>query len=145
MVGTGLVLTAVAFTINILIAGAAPPTFWAPEEISQFGFVKMVLATVPTVLGNTLGFYMSYRQYYPRALVRFLVPAAGFYVAFMSIPVWGLISGGILTAFAVGAILNTVAVAIVVPALLALRSGTEIASQPVPGAARELLAETAVK
>ena len=42
----------------------------------------------------------------------------GFYLAFRAIPLWGLISGGTLTAFAVGAILNTIAVAVAVPALL---------------------------
>jgi uncharacterized membrane protein len=116
-----------------------------PGEASQFGTVKVVLATVPAVLGNILGFYMSYRKYDPRALVKFLAPAAGFYAAFMSIPVWGLLSGGTLTAFAVGAALNTVAVAIAVPALLALRPGSKIAPEPIPDDAGELLAETAVK
>lgn len=145
VVGVGLVLSALAFAVNTLIAGAAPPAFGAPEEVSRFGFVKVVLATVPAVLGNTLGFYMSYRRYDPRALVMFLAPAAGFYVAFMSIPVWGLLSGGTFTAFAVGTILNTAAVAIAVPALLALRRGSEIAPKPIPDDAGELLAETAVK
>ena len=107
--------------------------------------MKVALATVPAVLGDALGFYMSYRRYDPRALVKFLAPAAGFYVAFMSIPVWGLLSGGTFTAFAVGAILNTVAVAIAVPSLLALRPGSEIAPSPIPDDAAELLAETAVK
>src|ERR687893_1808803 len=114
-------------------------------EASQFGTVKVVLATVPAVLGNILGFYLSSRRYDPRALVKFLAPAAGFYVAFMSIPVWGLLSGGTFTAFAVGAILNTVAVAVAVPALLALRPGSKIAPEPIPEDAGELLAETAVK
>ncbi len=145
VVAVGLVLSAVAFAINTLIANAAPPAFGAPEEISQFGFVKVALATIPAVLGNALGFYMSYRRYNPRALVKFLAPAAGFYAAFMSIPVWGLLSGGTFTAFAVGAILNTVAVAIAVPALLVLRPGTEVAPEPAPHDAGELLAETAAK
>ena len=135
----GLVLSAAAFAINTLIANAAPPALGAPGEVSQFGTVKVVLATLPAVLGNTLGFYMSYRGYDPRALVKFLAPAAGFYVAFMAIPTWGLISGGTLTAFAVGAALNTVAVAVAVPALLALRPGT------APDALRELRAEPAAK
>ena len=145
VVGVGLVLSAVAFAINTLIANAAPPALGAPGEVSQFGFVKVVLATVPAVLGNALGFYMSYRSHHPRALVKFLAPAAGFYVAFMAIPLWGLISGGTLTAFAVGSALNTVAVAVAVPALLALRPGPEFAPEPVPDHAGELLAETAVK
>ena len=139
----GLVLSAVAFAINMLVANAAPPALGAPGEVAQFGAVKVVLATVPAVLGNALGFYMSYRRYDPRALVRFLAPAAGFYVAFMSIPVWGLISGGTLTAFAVGAVLNTVAVAVAVPALLALRP--QSAASPAPDGLRELRAEPATK
>jgi hypothetical protein len=145
VVGVGLLLSAIAFAVNMLIANAAPPAFGAPEEVSQFGFAKVLMATVPAVLGNALGFYMSYRRYDPQALVKFLAPAAGFYVAFMSIPVWALISGGTYTAFAVGAILNTVAVAIAVPALLALRPEAEISPEPVPDDAGELLAETAVK
>ena len=145
VVGVGLILSAVAFAVNVLIVNAAPPALGAPGEVSQFGFLKVALATVPAVLGNALGFYMSYRKYDPRALLKFLVPAAGFYAAFMAVPVWGLISGGTLTAFAVGAIINTVAVAIAVPALLALRPGPEIDQEPVPDNAGELLAETAVK
>ncbi|QIN83497.1 hypothetical protein GBA63_13290 [Rubrobacter tropicus] len=143
VVGVGLLLSAIAFAVNTLIAGVAPPAFGAPGEVSQFGFVKVLMATVPAVLGNTLGFYMSYRKYDPRALVKFLAPAAGFYVAFMAIPVLGLISGGTFTAFAVGATLNTVAVAVAVPALLALRP--QIIPEPVPDDAGELLAQTAVK
>ncbi|QIN77440.1 hypothetical protein GBA65_01755 [Rubrobacter marinus] len=135
----GLVLSAVAFAINTLIASAGPPALGAPDEVSQFGTVKVVLATIPAVLGNALGFYMSYRSYDPRALVKFLVPAAGFFVAFMSIPVWGLLAGGTVTAFVVAATLNVVAVAVAVPALLALRPG--IAPDNVLG----LPAETAVK
>lgn len=145
VVGLGLILSAVAFAINTLIANAAPPALGAPDEVSQFGFVKVVLATVPAVLGNTLGFYMSYRRYDPRALAKFLAPAAGFYLAFMSIPTWDLISGGTLTAFAVGSALNTVAVAIAVPALLAVRPGPETAPEPGSNDAGELVAEMAVK
>ena len=142
----GLVLSAVAFAINTFIAGAAPPALGAPEEVSHFGFVKVVLATVPAVLGNALGFYMSYRRHDPRADLKFLAPAAGFYVVFMSIPVWGLVSGGTVTAFAVGAIINTVAVAVAVPAFLALRPTTpEIAAEPAAYVAGESLAQTAVK
>lgn len=145
VVGVGLLLSAIAFAVNMLIANVAPPAFGVPGEVSQFGFAKVLMATVPAVLGNALGFYMSYRRYDPRALLKFLAPAAGFYAAFMSIPVWGLISGGTLTAFAVGAIINTVAVAIAVPALLALRPEAGISPEPVPDAAGELLAQTAVK
>ena len=143
VIGVGLLLSAVAFAVNTLIANVAPPAFGASEEVSRFGFVKVLMATVPAVLGNALGFYMSYRSYDPRALVKFLAPAAGFYAAFMAIPVWGLISGGTFTAFAVGAIINTVAVAIAVPALLALRPLA--APEPVPEDAGELLAQPAVR
>ena len=140
VVGVGLILSAIAFAVNVLIANAAPPALGAPPgEVAEFGFVKVALATVPAVLGDTLGFYMSYRKYDPRALVKFLASAAGFYVAFMFMPIRGLVSGGTLTAFAVGATLNTVAVAIAVPALLALRPGL------VPHEAGELPAGTAVE
>ena len=143
VVGVGLLLSAVAFAVNTLIANVAPPAFGAPGEVSQFGFVKVLMATVPAVLGNALGFYMSYRRHDPRADLKFLAPAAGFYAAFMAIPVWGLISGGTFTAFAVGATINTVAVAIAVPALLALRPLA--AAEPVSEDAGELLAQPAVR
>ena len=139
----GLVLSAVAFAVNTLISGSVPPALGAPEEASQFGFVKVVLATVPAVLGNALGFYMSYREPDPRADLKFLAPAAGFYLVFMSIPVWGLASGGTLTAFAVGATLNTVAVAVAVPALLALRP--QSAAAPAPDSFQELRTEPAAE
>ena len=67
----------------------------------------------------------------------------GFYPAFMAIPPWGLISGGTRTAFAVGSVLNTIAIA--VPALLVLRPGTEVAPETVSHDAGQLLAETAAK
>lgn len=135
----GLILSATAFAINTLIANAAPAALGAPGEVSQFGTMKVMMATLPAVLGNTMGFYMSYRRYDPRALVKFLAPAAGFYLAFMGIPTWGLVSGGTPTSFAVGAALNTVAVAVAVPALLALRPGT------APDDLRELRVEPAAK
>jgi hypothetical protein len=135
----GLVLSAVAFGINTLIAGAVPPALGAPDEVALFGTVKVVLATLPALLGNALGFYMSYRSYDPRADLKFLAPAAGFFVAFMVLPVWGLISGGTITAFAVASTLNIVSVAVAVPALLALRP------QTAPDALQELRAEPVVK
>ena len=144
MIGVGLVLSAVALAINTLIANAAPPALGVPDEVAQFGFVKVLMATVPAVLGNALGFYMSYRKYDPRALVKFLAPAAGFFVAFMSIPFYGLLAGGTFTAFAVASALNVVAVAVAVPALLALRPGARNSPEFAPGDAEELLARTTV-
>jgi hypothetical protein len=64
---------------------------------------------------------MSYRHYDPRALVKFLAPAAGFFLLFMVPPVWGLLPGGTFATFAVASLLNIVPVAIAVPALLSLR------------------------
>ena len=57
----------------------------------------------------------------------------------MGLPVWGLISGGTITAFAVAATLNVVAVAVAVPALLAIRPGA------APDDLRELRVEPAAK
>ena len=124
VVGVGLVLSAVAFAINTLIANAAPPALGAPGEVSQFGFAKVVLATVPAVLGNALGFYMSYRSHHPRALVKFLAPAAGFFVAFMIPPAWTLLlGGGTVATFATSSVVNIVPVSLAVAAFLALRPG----------------------
>ena len=53
--------------------------------------------------------------------MKFLAPAAGFFVAFMIPHIWGLLAGGTFAAFAVAAILSIVPVAIAVPTLLALR------------------------
>ena len=145
VVGVGVLLSAIAFAVSMLVANAAPPAFGAPGEVSRFGFAKVALATVPAVLGNALGFYMSYRRHDKRALVKFLAPAAGFYVAFMAIPAWGLLAGGTFTAFAVGATINTVAVGVAVPALLVLRPGPQTSRGPVPEDAAELLARTAAK
>ena len=142
VVGVGLVLSAIAFALDTLIAGSAPALLGAPEEASAFDVVKVLLSSVPAVLGNTLGFYMSYWSPDPRADLKFLAPAAAFFVAFMAIPTWGLISGGTLTAFAVGAILNIVPVAIAVPALLTLRPERDIAPEFIPADAGKLLAET---
>ena len=121
VVMVGIVLSAVAFGVNTLVANAVPPALGAPGEVAHFDAVRDVLATLPAVLGNTLGFYMSYRSPDPRADLKFLVPAAGFFVAFMGLPVWALVSGGTTTAFVVASALNVVSVSVAVPALLALR------------------------
>ncbi|CAA9453973.1 MAG: hypothetical protein AVDCRST_MAG80-2621 [uncultured Rubrobacteraceae bacterium] len=143
----GLVLSAIALALDTLIANAAPAAFGAPGEVSAFGPVKVLLASVPAVVGNTLGFYMSYRRYDPRALVKFLAPAAGFFVAFMVPPVWGLLAGGTFTAFAVASLLNIVPVAIAVPTLLGLRPGSQLGSAPAAslGNFQGLRAKTTVK
>lgn len=117
----GLVLSALALALDLLIADAAPAALGAPGEVPSFGFVKVLLASVPAVLGNALGFYLSYRSPHPRALTKFLAPAAGFFVAFMVPPVWALLAGGTAATFAVASLLNIVPVAIALPALLALR------------------------
>lgn len=128
----GLVLSAIAFALDMLIATAAPSAIGALGEAPALGLVTVLMMSVPAVLGNALGFYMSYRRYDPRADLKFLAPAAGFYVAFMVPHVWGLLAGGTFAAFAVAAILNTVPVAIAVTTLLALRPGPESALEPVP-------------
>ena len=139
----GLTLSAIAFALDALIASAAPAAFGAPGEVPAFGLGKVLLASVPAVLGNTLGFYMSFRRYDPRALVKFLAPAAGFFVAFMIPPIWGLLAGGTFTAFAVASILNTVPVAIAVPTLLGLRPYG--IPEATPAEVQELRVETTVK
>ncbi len=131
----GLVLSAIAFALDMLIATAAPSAIGVLSEVPTLGLVAVLMMSVPAVLGNTLGFYMSYRRYDPRADLKFLVPAAGFYMAFMVPHVWGLLAGGTFAAFAafaVAAILNAVPVAIAVTTLLALRPGPESAPEPVP-------------
>ena len=118
----GLVLTALAFTLDWMIVRNAQAIFGSLGEVHQFGVGKALLASVPAVLGNTLGFYMSYRRYDKRALAKFLLPGAGFFVAFMIPPAWTLIlGGGTAATFATSAVLNVIPVAIAVTALLALR------------------------
>ncbi|BDP43932.1 hypothetical protein DAETH_39010 (plasmid) [Deinococcus aetherius] len=82
---------------------------------------KLMLATLPAVLGNTLGFYLSYRAPHLRALSKFLLPAAAFFVLFMLPALWALLMGSGLGAFAAAALINIVPVAIAVPILLGLR------------------------
>ena len=126
----GLVLSAVAFALDMLIATTAPSFIGAPGEIAALGFTTVLTMSVPAVVGNSVGFYMSYRRYDPRALVKFLAPAAGFYVAFTIPPVWGLLAGGTFAAFAAASVLNIVPVAIAVTALLSLRLGPRPDSAP---------------
>lgn len=142
----GLALSTMAFALDWAIVRNAPAIFGPLGEVHGFGIGKALLASFPAVLGNTLGFYMSYRAYDPRALVKFLAPAAGFFVLFMVPPAWTLlVGGGTLATFAASAVLNAVPVAIAVTAFLALRPGPEIAPKPVPNGGGELLAETAAK
>jgi hypothetical protein len=130
----GLVLSAIALALDMLIANAAPSVFGAPGEVPEFGLGKVLLASIPAVLGNILGFYMSYRAYHPRALVKFIAPAAGFFAAFMIPPAWGLLAGGTFAAFAVASVLNVVPVAMAVSVLLGLRPNPQPGS-PRPGGA----------
>ena len=138
----GLVLSAVAFALDIVVATAAPSAFGAPGEVAALGFATVSGMSVPAVLGNTVGFYYSYRRYDPRALVKFLAPGAGFYVAFMVPHVWGLLAGGTFANFAVAA-LTTLPVTIGVTTLLALRPGPVNAA--APDNARGHRAETTVR
>ncbi len=118
----GLTLSAIALALDVLISTVGPSIVGAPGEVPAFGLGKVLLASVPAVLGNAYGFYMSYRAHNPKALLKFLAPAAGFSVAFMIPPVWGLIAGGNLATFAV-ALLNVVPVVLAVAVLLGLRLG----------------------
>ncbi len=134
----GLVLSAIALTLDMLIANVAPSFLGAPGEVPAFGLGKVLMASVPAVLGNAYGFYMSYRSYDPRALLKFLAPAAAFFLVFMIPPVWGLLAGGTFATFAVAALLNIIPVAIAVPVLLGLRPGSRTGGATVvsPGGAR---------
>lgn len=134
----GLVLSAIALTLDTLIANVAPSFFGASGEVPAFGLGKVLMASVPAVLGNAYGFYMSYRAHDPKALLKFLAPAAAFFLAFMIPPVWGLLAGGTFATFAVAALLNIIPVAIAVPVLLGLRSGSRTSGAPVvsPSGAR---------
>ena len=126
----GLVSSAVAFSLDMLIATTAPSAFGAPGEVAALGSATVLGMSVPAVLGNTLGFYYSYRRYDPRADLKFLAPAAGFYVAFMVPHVWGLLAGGTFANFAVAAALTTLPVTIGVTTLLSLRPGPRPANAP---------------
>lgn len=142
----GLVLSTIAFALDLMVIRNAPAIFGSLGEVHEFGIGKALLASFPAVLGNTLGFYMSYRGYDPRALVKFLAPAAGFFVLFMIPPVWTLIlGGGTLGTFATSAVLNIVPVSVGVAALLALRPERESAPEIVPGDDGRLMAETTAR
>jgi hypothetical protein len=114
----------------MLIATAAPLAIEAMGEVAALGFVTVLGMSVPAVVGNTVGFYYSYRRYDPRANLKFLVPAAGFYVAFMVLHVWGLLAGGTFATFTVSAALTSLPVTIGVTALLSLRPGPRPANAP---------------
>ena len=148
MVLVGLVLSAVAFALDMLIATTAPSAVGAPGEVAALGFATVLGMSVPAVLGNAVGFYYSYRRYDPRADLKFLAPAAGFYVAFMVPHVWGLLAGGTFANFAVAVVLTTLPVTIGVTTLLALRPEPRPVNSPdaaTPDNARGLGAQSTVK
>jgi hypothetical protein len=131
-----------------LIATTAPSFIGAPGEVAALGFATVLGMSVPAVLGNTMGFYYSYRRYDPRGNLKFLVPATGFYVAFMVPHAWGLLAGGTFANFAVSAALTTLPVTIGVTTLFALRPGQRPANAPdatTPDNARGFGAEAAVR
>jgi hypothetical protein len=65
----GMVLSTIAFALDSMIIRNASAIFGPLGEVHEFGIGKARLASFPAVLGNTLGFYMSYRSYDPQALV----------------------------------------------------------------------------
>jgi len=120
----GLVLSTIAFALDWMIVRNAPAIFGSLGEVHEFGIGKALVASFPAVLGNTLGFYLSYRSYDPRALVKFLAPAARFFAAFMIPPAWTLLLGwGAVATFATSSVVNIVPVSLAVAAFLALRPG----------------------
>jgi hypothetical protein len=144
----GLILSAVAFALDMLIATTAPSFIGAPGEVATRGFATVLGMSAPAVLGNTIGFYYSYRRHDPRADLKFLAPAAGFYLAFMVPHVWGLLAGGTFANFAMSAALTTLPVSIGVTALLSLRPGPLPVNAPdaaTPDNARGLGAEATVR
>ena len=130
LVLVALVLAAIAVALDMLVATAAPSVLGVPSDLPALGLGKVLLTSIPAVLSNTLGFYMSYRSYHPRALSKFLVPAAAFFLLFMIPPVWGLLAGGTPASFAAAALMNIVPVAIAVPALLSLRPNSVAVASP---------------
>jgi hypothetical protein len=123
-----LALSAVALAIDMLVAAVAPSVLGEPSDDLVLGLVGVSLASIPPVLGNAIGFYFSYRSYDPRALLKFLAPAAAFYLIFMIPPVWGLVAGGAFASFAVASALNVVPLAVALPVLLSLRPDTATAT-----------------
>lgn len=139
----GLILSTMAFALDWMVVRNAPAVFGSWGEVHDFRVGKALMASFPAVLGNTLGFYMSHRAPDPRALVKFLAPAAGFFVLFMTPPAWTLIlGGGTVATFATSTVLNVIPVGLAVATFLALRPGRrpESAPQPVPDAAGEPMA-----
>lgn len=125
-----LLLAATAAALDLLVAAAAPSVLGVPSDLPALGLVPVLLASIPAVLGNAFGFYTSYRSHQPRALRKFLVPAATFFALFMIPPVWRLLAGEAPAAFAAAALLNFLPVAIAVPALLRLRPAGVAGASP---------------
>ena len=117
----GIVLSALALSLNLLIARLAPNLFGIPADLPLLTLNTLMLATIPAVLGNTLGFYLAYRSPHPHALRKFLIPAALFFVLFMLPHIWTLFTGGTLSAFALATLINTVPVGLAVSVFLNLR------------------------
>lgn len=89
LVLVALVLATITVALDMLVATAATSVLGVPSDLPALGLGEVLLASIPAVLGNALGFYMSYRSYHPRALSKFLVPAAAFFLLFMIPLVWG--------------------------------------------------------
>jgi len=133
----GLVLSTIAFALEWMIIRDAQAIFGSLGEVYGFGIGT-------ALLGNPLGFYMSYRGHDPRADLKFLAPAAGFFVLFMIPPAWTLpLGGGTLATFATSSVLNMIPVGLAVATFLALRPASALGT--APDDVGELLARTAAK
>jgi uncharacterized membrane protein len=136
-----LALSVIALTIGMLVDAVAPSVLEVPSDDPVLSLMSVSLASILSVLGYAIGFYFSYRSHDPRALLKFLAPAAGFFLAFMISPVWGLLAGDAFASFAVASALNVVPLAVALPVLLSLRPDNATDTLEIDAATRAAVIE----
>lgn len=102
-----------ALAANLLLRSLAIEVFDVSDHLHAIVLYELLLATLFPVLGNSFGFYMSFRRPTDRSVAIYLIPSAGIPIAFIVLNLLRMNHGGLAET------VTTVAVVIIPTALSA--------------------------
>lgn len=119
-----------AFLVNATIVAVALQGFNVPADTAMLDFPALLFGSVGPVIGNTIGFYASYRKPFAASIVVFLTPGVLLTAAFM-VPVVGQFIDDSDVGALVASALVTVSPTILAVAVLLWRK-TALLDAPAP-------------
>ena len=84
-----------AYAANLLVRTLAIEVAGVPEDLHALELWQLLPATFFPVLGNSFGFYMSFRRPDDRSVVRYLIPTLGLPLLFIVLGLLQLNHGGL--------------------------------------------------